>query len=222
MHVMKHPAAWLGGACAVLAGLIAIELVTGQARRDQIDMAAPPAAADATPPGALPEIAAAATAVDGWLQTALARPLMSPTRAPAPHAGGSAVSMISTLPRLAGIMAGTGVAVAIFARSDGGHPAVVQQGGNLGPYRVSRIEPGSVTVIGPAGEQVLHPQFGAHAPATTPATAIDPDDTPPGMQPGAPGGIAGQPNFPGLVRRPGSGFQPNFQPPTLQPQAPPQ
>ena len=105
------------------------------------------------------ETAAAPEAIDAWLSTALARPLMSSSRRPAPTSG-SGISLSNGLPRLAGTLFENTGGTAIFARDDNGHAVIVREGGTLGPYRVTRIEPNSVTLDGPGGSQTLHPRFG--------------------------------------------------------------
>lgn len=146
----------LGALAGVLTCLIVLELVGGGASEDGGIVAvrhAPPKRAAAV-------AAEAADRTDAWVATSLARPLFSRDRKPTPVAaksdGGPA---ILSLPRLSGVLVSPFGRLAIFAASEGGKPIVVAAGGTLGPYTVTEIEPGKVTVSGPDGEQDLELKF---------------------------------------------------------------
>lgn len=146
----------LGALAGVLTCLIALELVGGGASEDGGIVAV----RHAPPKRAATVAAEAADRTDAWVATSLARPLFSRDRKPTPVAaksdGGPA---ISSLPRLSGVLVSPFGRLAIFAASEGGKPIVVAAGGTLGPYTVTEIEPGTVTVSGPDGEQNLVLKF---------------------------------------------------------------
>jgi general secretion pathway protein N len=101
---------------------------------------------------------------DAWVRDILARPLFSRDRRPTPplaRSGGDTV--LTSLPRLTGVLVGAFGRNAIFAGESGGKPLVIEEGGHLGPYTVKAIEPGRVTVAGPEGERQLEPSFDANA-----------------------------------------------------------
>jgi hypothetical protein len=157
--VTRRGALGLAGTAAALLVLIAGEFWGIEAHLARIDV---PAARSGLAPERAPEAgetAAPSESIDAWLATALARPLMSSTRRPAPSTG-SGISLSNGLPRLAGTLFDSGGGTAIFARDDSGHPVVVRVGGALGPYHVTHIAPNSVTLDGPGGAQTLHPRFG--------------------------------------------------------------
>ncbi len=134
------------------------------------------------------EVAASPADIDNWLRVALARPLMSSTRQAAPQAG-SGANLNGGLPRLSGTLVAADGRIAIFARDDAGHAVIAHEGGLLGPYRVSRISPNSVTLEGPSGVQTLHPSFGAKqsGDADGDADAANPPFAMPGVAPPMPG-----------------------------------
>jgi general secretion pathway protein N len=101
--------------------------------------------------------------ITAWTSTILARPLLSPSRRPAPQPG-TAVS--ETLPRLSAIIVIGGTRHAIFAAS-GQKPQLVAQGGEIGVYRIETVAPDKVDLLGPNGPVTLKPQF---IPAAAPAT----------------------------------------------------
>jgi len=61
------------------------------------------------------------------------------------------------LPRLAGLVITGHARRAIFASLDGQRPVVVSEGGQLGPFTVTAIQPGEVELTGPAGAHRLRP-----------------------------------------------------------------
>lgn len=185
----KQPAMWL----LVVAGMLGLVLLVEFWRGEQSIAAieapyAAPVRTAAESREAVQDSAVDPDEIAGWLRVALARPLMTVARKPAASGGGPAISLAGGLPRLAGTLTDTDRSVAIFARDDGGKPVVVAQGAALGPWRVTRIAPNSVTLEGPSGRQVLHPSFGKGTPADVPGTTMP---GMPAMQPGL--------NFPGLV-----------------------
>ncbi len=113
--------------------------------------------------------ATAGTATDAdiaeWSRIILARPLLSPSRRPAPLPG-SVVS--DTLPRLSAIIVIGGTRHAIFA-ANGQKPQLVAEGGEIGLYRVKTVGPDKVDLLGPNGSLTLKPQFITAAPPTSPA-----------------------------------------------------
>lgn len=116
-----------------------------------------------------------------WIETALARPLLSPTRRPAavvPVAAREA----SGVPRLSGILIGPGGRRAIFVNTQGGKPLVVEEGGTVQAYRVDRIDAGEVAVSGPDGMRRLRPSFADRAVVPL-AAAPEASDLPPGILP---------------------------------------
>lgn len=142
---------------------------------------------------------------DEWVATILARPLFSRDRRPAPPAastGPSGPANTNDLPRLTGVMVGPFGRSAIFAAAEGGKPTVVNEGSNVGPYTVSNIGPGEVTVEGPEGSRVLHPVFDPNAPRREPVAPVIPSVNSPLGQPGVPG-LPGFPGVPGVPRQRG-------------------
>lgn len=121
-----------------------------------------------------------------WAQTALARPLFSPTRRPAAAAAPGAPA---GLPRVTAILVSPSGKSVIFAAGDGGKPVVAGEGSRVGAYQVQSIEVGRVTVLGPGGPQVLGPSF---------------DDSPRARPPGGAPDLSGLLGLPGL-RRPAPG-----------------
>lgn len=85
----------------------------------------------------------------------LARPLFNPNRRP----DASVAEAGPGLARLTGVITTTAGRSAIFAGPSGGKPIVVEEGGRIGPYVVGSIDGGTVTLIGPEGQRVLHPAF---------------------------------------------------------------
>lgn len=119
----------------------------------QPPVAPPPRAAVAA--AAVPAVAPDRT--NEWVNAILARPLFSRDRRPA--AGGTAsATAVSSLPRLSGVLVGPFGRRAIFA-ADGSKPMVVGEGAQVSDWTVRVIEAGAVRLVGPGGEQVLHPSF---------------------------------------------------------------
>lgn len=155
-----------------------------------------------------------------WAATALARPLFSRDRKPAPvtaKAGGA--PMLAALPRLTGVIVGPFGRTAIFAATEGGKPIAVTEGKTIGPYRIEAIAPGGVTVAGPEGER--HVPLAEDATMRNSLAAETPRATPPpgmvavpglptllapgGGAPGAPFNLMQRQNM--LSLRPGTQFQ---------------
>ena len=135
--------------------------------------------------------------VQAWAAAALARPLFSPTRRPAPAtAVNAAAPAAAVLPRMTGTLVSPSARRAIFVGADG-KSVVVPEGGQLGPFTVTAVRAGQAVVSGPGGERTLSPAFDRNAPR--PAAAAEPPsvagDLPglPGfkLDPGAGGGIPG-------------------------------
>lgn len=148
-------------------------LAAGLASVLALELDAPPSLGDAggiAPRRAAPRAQARAASedpvdhTDEWAQTSLARPLFSRDRRPTPEAAkGSNEAVIAALPRLTGVLVGPFGRRAIFAGSDGGKPAVIEEGSSLGPYTVQSIAPGRVTISGPEGVHELRPSYDAVA-----------------------------------------------------------
>ena len=121
----------------------------------QPPMAPPPHAVVAA--AAVPAVAPDRT--NEWVNAILARPLFSRDRRPAAGGGGTAsATAVSSLPRLSGVLVGPFGRRAIFA-ADGSKPMVVGEGAQVSNWTVRVIEAGAVRLMGPGGEQVLHPSF---------------------------------------------------------------
>jgi len=100
--------------------------------------------------------------VDAWEASSLARPLFSRgRRPPADTRQVAAAAPAMTVPRLTGVLVGPFGASAVFMVSGSDKPVTVQEGDQMGAYRIRRITPGEVLVDGPDGERVLRPSFGA-------------------------------------------------------------
>lgn len=118
------------------------------------------------PVAAPPRVSVAASTVPAvapdrtsdWVNAILARPLFSPDRRPAAAAAVGSATAVSGLPRLSGVLVGPFGRRAIFA-ADGSKPMVVGEGGQVSDWTVRVIEAGAVRLMGPGGEQVLHPSF---------------------------------------------------------------
>ena len=138
---------------AVLAGAVAVELVTGST----LPAAMPDAAAAA--PDTAP--AKAADPVPQQVAVLLARPPFSPDRKPDAVQGADD----PRLPHLTGILVTSQERKAIFAGRDGGRGAVLGQGDQVGAYRVADISATDVTLVGADGPHVVQPTFSTAAPA---------------------------------------------------------
>ncbi len=137
-----------------------------------------PPGTDASEPGAArvaelvrPARRAPADNAGPLVATILARPLFSPTRRPAATSAGP-VKAAAEMPRLAGVLVSDAGSGAIFARP-GEKATVVHAGDRIGPYQVTSISAGEVTLLGPAGPITMHPVFAnaAESPAAAPASA---------------------------------------------------
>ncbi len=154
-------------------------------------------------PALRPDAARPAAQAAAWAQTALARPLFSPTRRPAPAPAAAAPGAPAGLPRVTAILVSPGGKSVIFAAGDGGKPVVAGEGSRVGAYQVQSIEVGRVTVLGPGGPQVLGPSFD-ESPPPKPSGAPDLSSLLglPGLPPPKPGAPAADPgiSIPGLRR----------------------
>jgi hypothetical protein len=118
----------------------------------------------------------AASQIQRWVATSLARPLFVPARRDVAQTVGAATKTI-VLPRLSGILITADDSRAIFAAA-GGKPEVVTKGGRVGSYLVQSISLGEVVLIGPDGPHVLRPTFN-QAPLTgTNASPVVPGQAP--------------------------------------------
>lgn len=195
---MSGPAfAALLGIAAVLSAAIALEF--GARSREEDGMNPPTLAQPA------PALRTGATRPAGqaaaWAQTALARPLFSPTRRPAAGPAAAAPGAPASLPRVTAILVSPSGKSVIFAAGDGGKPVVAGEGGRVGAYQVQSIEAGRVTVLGPSGPQVLGPSFDGAPPPRRSGGAPDLSGLLglPGLPPAAPGATPGAPGAdPGL------------------------
>ncbi|MCX7383321.1 MAG: hypothetical protein NT133_18335 [Alphaproteobacteria bacterium] len=105
-----------------------------------------------------------------------ARPLFNPSRRPL-ALGTPAVADISEPPaalppRLAGIVVSATSKTAIFVRAEDGRSLTLGEGGRIGDDTVLRIEPGAVTLEGPAGRRVLRTMIDTATPP--PAASAEP------------------------------------------------
>ncbi|MBV8615827.1 MAG: hypothetical protein JOY66_18945 [Acetobacteraceae bacterium] len=118
-----------------------------------------------------------------WVATILARPLFSPTRRP-PAPSAEPARPVAEMPRLAGVLVSEAGSEAIFARA-GQKPTVARTGERIGPYLVTSISAGEVTLSGPTGTVTLHPVF-ASAAEQPPAPSAAPAPLGRPLRPGAP------------------------------------
>jgi hypothetical protein len=144
---LRSPAALFLGACAILAGIVAIEWMPASGR---------PAAVPAPRPVHAQTVAANtddSRDTDDWADTVLERPLFTigrkPPKPPAPghQAGGAG------LPRLSGIMITPFGRRAIFM-PEGSKPMVLAEGAAVGDRTISRIATDKVYL---SGDTVLTP-----------------------------------------------------------------
>lgn len=147
----------------VLAGVLAAELWQAPAVPS---LPAPVSQAPAQP-GAAPVPTVERTRDSA--ATLLARPLFTPGRRP-PRDAAEAVAEASSadLPRLAGVLVNGASRRAILVPAPGSKPTVVPEGAQVGAFAVERIEPGQVTLVGPAGTRVLRPTFDPLPPVAKP------------------------------------------------------
>lgn len=109
--------------------------------------------------------------VDTWEAASLARPLFNRgRRPPAETRQLAAASPPPAAPRLTGVLVGPFGASAVFVAGGSDKPVTVQEGDQMGIYRIRRITPGEVLVDSPDGPLVLHPSF---SPATDRRPAPD-------------------------------------------------
>jgi hypothetical protein len=106
-----------------------------------------------------------------WVDIVLARPLFSPDRKPV----GSLVTADAGLPRLAGIIASSNEAIAIFQPAAGGKPVVARHGEMVGGWQVTTISAEGVSLQKADSTVELRPRFndseaGSSAPVVAPAT----------------------------------------------------
>lgn len=107
--------------------------------------------------------------VDAWQAASLARPLFSRGRRPPPETRQiAAATRPAPAPRLTGVLVGPFGASAVFVAGGSDKPVTVQEGDQMGIYRIRRITPGEVLVDSPDGPLVLRPSFGS-APERRPA-----------------------------------------------------
>jgi len=92
------------------------------------------------------------------MQTMLARPLFNQTRRP-PEAPPSVLAVSPRLPQLTGVVVSPAGGFAIFDNEDGGKPIVVREGDQVGAAVIETVAAGQVTLRGPEGILVLHPNF---------------------------------------------------------------
>lgn len=109
--------------------------------------------------------------MDTWEATSLARPLFTRgRRPPAETRQLAAASPPPAAPRLTGVLVGPFGASAVFMTSGSDKPVTVQEGDQMGTYRIRRITPGEVLVDSLDGPLVLRPSF---SPATDRRPAPD-------------------------------------------------
>lgn len=140
-----------------------------------------------------------------WIAAILRRPVLDASRRP-PKEAGQVVSasgeVMTPPPRLSGVMIGPFGRSAIFA-PPGARSQIVHEGGKIGAYKIEKIEPGLVRIVGPSGPAVLRPSFDTAA--GNPTQIVAPGiNFAPGQQPG--GGVDGGPDA-------GQDAVPHFRPP---------
>lgn len=109
-----------------------------------------------------------------WVATILARPLFSPTRRPPAPGAAPAKAAVAEMPRLTGVLITDAASGAMFARP-GERPIVVHTGDRIGPYQVTSISAGQVTLTGPAGPVTMHPAFAKAAERQATAPGAPPE-----------------------------------------------
>lgn len=119
-------------------------------------------------PVAQPDSAADAT-IGQWGDTALSRPLFHPDRRPVVAVG---ADTSTSLPRLSAIIIIGNKSAAVFV-ADGQKPQIVGTGGTIDGYRLERIAPNGVELLGPTGDQTVRPQFTTTTPANGANNAPD-------------------------------------------------
>lgn len=133
--------------------------------------AAGPSAARALPAAPGPRPAEDASRQVAMVETLLGRPLFSAGRRPKQAAQvAAAPAQAAVLPRMTAILVDGTARTVIFADANG-KPAVVSEGGRIGPFTVQSIEPQQVTIIGPEGKRVVRTSFDPHPPVAAAAVA---------------------------------------------------
>jgi hypothetical protein len=139
------------------------ELPLSNAGSTAVGATAPQARRDATAPESGDD-------VQGWVATALERPLFREDRRPVRTAGEPARAANGTL-RLTGVITGPFGNRAIFQTPDSAKPVVAEEKANLNGFVVRSIVPGKVVVVEPGGTvRNLTPSFGA---SEQPARRVD-------------------------------------------------
>jgi hypothetical protein len=127
----------------------------------------PPAVRQSAPPAASP--APRVPRLAQLVATTLARPLFSPTRRPPPQEGGGPGAGLADM-RLTGIVTEPGERLAIFAVT-GAKTLTIREGGEVSGWRIEGITPGTVSLSGPTGTEMLQPKPDASLVRTTAAAA---------------------------------------------------
>lgn len=97
--------------------------------------------------------------MQGWVATALERPLFREDRRPVSTPGDPARRANGPL-RLTGIITGPFGSRAIFQSADGAKPIVAEEKANLNGFVVRSIEPGKAVIVEPGGNvRTLKPSF---------------------------------------------------------------
>jgi hypothetical protein len=114
-------------------------------------------------------------AVEGWLATALARPLFRESRRPENELAGVASNRDQPT-RLAGVITGPFGNRAIFmVTADDSEPITVREGAHIGNLVIRSIEPGQVVVEVGGSVRTMTPTFTAPAPDAAPAKKTNPN-----------------------------------------------
>ena len=100
----------------------------------------------------------AAAAAQGWMATALERPLFRENRRPDKTAGDIAMKADAPM-RLAGVITGPAGNNAIFMATGDAKPLVVSEGMQVGDFIIRSIEPGRVVVEADGALRTLTPEF---------------------------------------------------------------
>lgn len=101
---------------------------------------------------------AARDVAQGWVTTALERPLFRENRRPLPVSGDSA-SRADEPTRLTGVMTGPFGNRALFLTAGNPKPIVAQEGSHVGDFVVLLIEPGQAVVQSGETTRTLQPVF---------------------------------------------------------------
>jgi hypothetical protein len=180
----------MGGLALILGCIVAGEAWSAHGGGDT------PVVSGRSPALRLATVAPASPARTGvWAAAVLARPLFTPSRRP-PAVAATAGPLGQTLPRLTGIMVSPEGRLAIFAPVSG-KPIVVQPGQRLGRFTVRNIARDQVTVLGPAGMEIIHiayDQSPAGSAVTSAAVAVHGSALPSAMVP-PPGSLFAMPHI---------------------------